>query len=89
MNVIICFRYEAFTGQILLAALDHNFHVFHKTLEGQFKKIYSKRSGNWRVEPVKEPKQYPHLALLQGDILRHRAEYKDPITRHIEISPST
>ena len=81
--------YEVFTGRILLAALDHNFHIFRKTLEGQFKKIYSKRSGNWRVEPVKEPKQYPHLALFQGDILRRRAEYKDPITRHIEISPST
>ena len=68
--VISCFRYEVFTGRILLAALDHNFHVFRKTLEGRFKKIYSKRSGNWRVEPVKESKQYPHMSLLQADILR-------------------
>ena len=37
---------------------------------------------------MKEPKQYPHLALLQEDILRRRAEDKDPITRHIEVSPS-
>lgn len=50
----------------LLAALDHNFHVFRKTLEGRFKKIYSKRSGYWRVEPVKESKQYPHMSLLQA-----------------------
>ena len=48
-------RYEVFTGRVLLAALDDNFHVFRKTLEGHFKKIYSKRSGNWRAEAVKEP----------------------------------
>ena len=37
---------------------------------------------------MKEPKQYPHLAWLQADILQRRAEDKDPITRHIEVSPS-
>ena len=77
-----------FTGRILLAALDHNFHLFRKVLEGHFKKIYSKRSGNWRVEPVKEAKQYPHFPLLQADILRRRAEDEDAITRKIEISSS-
>ena len=44
------------------------------------------------------PNHYPHLALLQADILRRCAEDKDPlpgtlksphpITRHIEVSPS-
>jgi len=82
------FRYEVFTGRVLLAALDHIFHVFRKTLEGQFKKIYSKRSGNWRVEAVKEPKQYEYFALLQADILRRRAEDTEPVTRHIEVSPT-
>ena len=81
-------RYEVFTGRVLLAALDHNFYVFCKTLEGQFKKIYSKRSGNWRVEAVKEPKQYEYFALLQADILRRRAEDTEPVTRHIEVSPT-
>lgn len=85
--VISCLRYEVFTGRILLAALDHNFHVFRKTLEGRFKKIYSKRSGNWRVEPVKELKQYAHMQLLQADILRRRNEDTEAITRHIEVSP--
>ncbi|XP_067017883.1 uncharacterized protein [Acropora muricata] len=84
----IAFVYEVFTGRILLAALDHNFHMFRKNLEGQFKKKYSKRSGNWRVEPVKEPKQYPHLPLLQADIMRRRAEDRAGITRHIEVSPT-
>ena len=37
---------------------------------------------------MKEPKQYPHLALLPADVLRRHAEDKDPITRHIEVSPS-
>ena len=82
------FRYEVFTGRILLAALDHNFHVFRKTLENQFEKIYSKRSGNWGVEAVKEPKKYDYLGLLQADILRRRAEDGESVARHIEVSPS-
>ena len=77
-----------FTGRILLAALDHNFHLFRKVLEGHFKKIYSKRSGNWRVEPVKEAKQYPHFPVIQADILRRRVEDVDAITRNIEINPT-
>lgn len=83
-----CFRYEVFTGRILLAALDHNFHVFRKVIETQFKKVYSKRSGNWRAEAVKEPKQYPHLPLLLADIMRRRITDEESITRHIEVSPT-
>lgn len=86
--LFLFYRYEIFTGRVLLAALDHNFHVFRKTLEGQFKKIYSKRSGNWRAEAVKEAKQYEYFALLQADILRRRAEDPEPVTRHIEVSPT-
>ena len=57
-------------------------------MEGQFKKVYSKRSGNWRAEPVIEPKQYPHFPLLLADMLRRRMEDQDAITRHIEVSPT-
>jgi len=57
-------------------------------MEGQFKKVYSKRSENWRAERVKEPKKYPHLPLLLADILRRRVEDQDAITRHIEVSPN-
>lgn len=77
-----------FTGRVLLAALDRNFYVFRKTLEGQFKKIYSKRSGNWTAELVKEPKQDEYFALLQADILRRRAEDTEPVTRH-ELAHTT
>ena len=86
-HCFLLFRYEVFTGRVLLAALDHNFDVVCKTLEWQFKKIYSKRSGNWMVEAVKEPKQYEYFALLQADILRCQAEDTEPVTRHIEVSP--
>ena len=86
--VTSCFRYEVFTGRILLAALDHNFHVFRKVIESQFKKVYSKRSGNWRAEAVKEPKQYSHLPLLLADILRRRKADEEAITRPIEVSPT-
>lgn len=37
---------------------------------------------------MKAAKDYPHLALLQTDILRRRAEDVNAITRHIEVSAS-
>ena len=87
--VITCFhRYEVFTGRVLLAALDHNFHLFRKTLEGRFKKLYSKRSGNWRAEAVKEPKSYDYWSVLLFDILRRRAEDESSMSRRVNVSPS-
>ena len=61
-------RYEVFTGRCLLAVLDHNFHLFRKEIQGKFKKLYSRRSGNWRVEAVKEDKSYSYWPALIADI---------------------
>lgn len=73
-------------ARILLAVLDHNFHVFRSTVEGQYKKAYSKRSKNWRVIPVKEPKTYQYWGVLCSTILKRRAEDNNSILRPIEIS---
>lgn len=70
----IAFSYEVFTGRCLLAVLDHNFHLFRKEIQGKFKKLYSRRSGNWRVEAVKEDKSYSYWPALIADILCKRAE---------------
>lgn len=37
---------------------------------------------------MKESKQYPHMSLLQADILRRRSEDTESVTRHIEVSPA-
>lgn len=57
-------------------------------MEAMYHKLYSKRSGNWRAEPVKVKKDYSHLQILMADVLRRREEDVQPILRRIEISPS-
>jgi len=61
-------------------------YLFRTDLEdsnGQvcYKKTYSKRSKNWRVEPVKEPKKYPHWAVMAAKILKKRASDTETIAR--------
>ena len=77
-----------FTGRCLLAVLDHNFHLFRKTIDGKFKKLYSKRSGNWRVEAVKEDKCYSYWPTLIAEILCKRAEDTETAARHVTVSPT-
>ena len=67
---------------------DHNFHLFRKVIEGRFKKLYSKRSGNWRVEAVKEEKSYKCWPVLVSDILRKRVDDKETATRPVALSPT-
>ena len=77
-----------FTGRCLLAVLDHNFHLFRKTIDGKFKKLYSKRSGNWRAEAVKEDKTYSYWPALIAEILSKRAEDRETAARHVTVSPT-
>jgi len=79
--------------RILLAALDHNVHLFRTDLEdskGQvrYKKNFGKRSKNWRVEPVKEPKKYPHWVVMAAKILKKRASDTETIVRHKTFLPN-
>ena len=91
--IFFYFSYEVFIARILLAALDHNAHLFRKDLEDssgqiQYKKKYSKRSKNWRVEPVKEEKNYPHWQLLAAKILEKRASDPGTIARPTPVLPN-
>ena len=72
----------------MLAVLDHNFHLFRKTVDGKFQKLYSKRSGNWRVEAVKEDKTYSYWPKLIAEILCKRAEDPETAARHVIVSPT-
>ena len=77
-----------FTGRCLLAVLDHNFHLFRKEIEGRYKKLYSKRSVNWRVEAVKEDKSYSYWPRLITEILCKRAEDPETTARQVIVSPT-
>jgi len=66
--------------------LDHNFHAFRELVEGRFKKVYSKRSKNWHVVPVKVEKQYKYWDILLSNILKRRADDDKCIARHVEVS---
>ena len=68
--------------------MDHNFHLFRKEIEGGYKKLYSKRSGNWRVEAVKEEKSYSYWSSLMAEINQKRAEDPETSTRHVVVSPT-
>ena len=77
-----------FTGRCLLAVLNHNFHLLRKEIEGKFKKLNSRRSGNWRVEAVKEDKSYSYWPALIAEILCKRAEDPETTARHVIVSPT-
>ena len=66
--------------------MDHNFHAFRELVEGRFKKVYSKRSNNWYVVPVKVEKQYKYWDILLSNILKRRADDDKCIARHVEVS---
>lgn len=82
----IGFAYESFLARILPAILDHNFHAFHELVEGRFKKVYSKRSNNWHVVPVKVEKHYKYWDILLSNIFKRRADDDKCIARHVEVS---
>jgi hypothetical protein len=87
----VCFnRNDVFVGRTYLAAIDHNAHVFRKaavTASGKPKhnKVYSKRSKNWRIEVVKEPKTYDFWPTIACRILKKRVDDEESILRKVEI----
>ena len=73
--------YDVFIMRILLAALDHNVHLFRAVLEGPEQKTYSERSKNWRVKPVKAPEKYPNWTVMAAKTLKRRASDTQTIVR--------
>ena len=52
-----------FLARVILAAIDHNMHVFRpqattRDRSLKFARKYSKRTKNWHAEPVKIEKDY-------------------------------
>ena len=78
-------RYEGYPARSLLAVIGHNFHAFRSVIEGRYHKLYSKRSGNWRAEKVKQQKTYNYVPVTMADVLKRRAHDAKTIGRKIEI----
>lgn len=84
-------RNDAFVGRTYLAAIDHNSHAFRKpafTKNGKPKKskVFSKRSNNWRISTVKEPKSYDFWPTIATRILKKRIDDEESILRKVELS---
>lgn len=74
-----CFRYPYFIMRVMLAALDHNFHLFRKAkskVDGGQRghRKYSKRSQKYHAELVKEEKTYSYFPFLIAKMLRMRTQ---------------
>ena len=87
------YRNEAFYGRTWLAAIENNAHAFRKpehTKSGKpkFNKVYSKRSKNWRVQPIKESKEYKYWPAFATRIMQKRLSDKETILRKVEIVQS-
>lgn len=82
-------RYLVFVARVILAAIDHNMHVFRPhdtTRDGSFKyaRKYSKRTKKWHAEPVKVPKEYKYWPFLLAQILRLRHSDNKSVRRVVQ-----
>ena len=50
-----------------------------------YNKVYSKRSKNWKLETVKEPKTYDFWPTLATRILQKRINDDESVIRKVEI----
>ncbi|XP_066930023.1 uncharacterized protein [Clytia hemisphaerica] len=79
------FEYQYYTDRMYLAAVDHNVHIFREKMKSKrtgnqivAKKLH-KRSKNWHVQPLKSPKEYPHIPKIMSKIVQRRKAFKDPL----------
>ncbi|XP_020912972.2 uncharacterized protein LOC110250696 [Exaiptasia diaphana] len=77
----MAFEYQYFIMRTLLAAIDHNMHLFRKPKESKQGQIlghrkFSKRTQRFHAEVVKEEKQYKYFPCLAAKMLHVRAKFK-------------
>ena len=80
-----------FSNEVFFSArveLDHNFHLFREVIPARGKKTYSKRSKNWKVQQVKEKKEYQYWLKLASNILKARVDDNKAVSHHIEVAAS-
>ena len=82
------FEFEYYSDRMMLAAIDHNIHLFRENAKSKageqlYIKKYSKRSKKWHAQPVKKPKTYPHLRVLLSNILKKRISHHNALSKSL------
>ena len=77
-------RDEGYRTRIILAALDHNYHLNRKqavNAEGELRshRTYRKRTKQWDVIPVLEHKSYGYIRQLVEDVFLYRSQSEELI----------
>ena len=90
LSVLHFFRNDSFLARTLLAAIDHNCHLFRKpelkkNNEIKYSKVYSKLSKNWRAAIVLEEKKFDFWAPLATEMLQKGLDDKDSILKKVPL----
>lgn len=87
--IFTCFRYPFFIMRIMLAAIDHNMHLFRGSetkadgTECGHRK-YSKRTKKYHAEPVKQDKEYYYFPFLIARMLKERSQFEGSFTQRTD-----
>lgn len=87
--IFTCFRYPFFIMRIMLAAIDHNMHLFRgsKTKADGTEcghRKYSKRTKKYHAEPVKQDKEYNYFPFLIARMLKERSQFEGSFTQRTD-----
>ena len=89
-NSLFTSRYPYFIMRILLAAIDHNFHLFRKPKQSQGGELaghrkYSKRTQRYHAEIVKEDKTYAYFPYMVARMLQTRRAFEGSFSARSDV----
>jgi len=84
------FRYAYFIMRILLAAIDHNMHLFRKPKVKKdggaaAHRKFSKRTDRYHAEVVKEDKKYSYFPYMAARMLLTRKEFQGSFSGPLDV----
>ncbi|XP_060600559.1 uncharacterized protein LOC132753993 [Ruditapes philippinarum] len=85
------FSYLVYRCRCQLAAIDYNKHLHRqqktdKEGKPRWKRVYSKASKNWSVQPIKESKDYLYISELQVAIMERYLRREYPLSSKVRLS---
>lgn len=85
------YSYEGYWARMLLAAIDHKYHLdreYVTTVDGKhiYRAKFNKRSSKWAPQKVKEAKDYGYIPDLIGIILGMRKDTPGHLSQKAELS---
>ena len=85
------YRFEGYAHRMLLAAIDHNYHVareYAKNSKGEqiYRAKFSKRTKQWAPQKVKVGKDYGYIPHLMGGIFEMRGKTEGHLSQHVSLA---